>query len=678
MYLISEIIVYLINMSKKNKRKTIFLILFSFGLFVSSTNIGTPFINADFSVPIAYLTFKTSGGGVRPDYGFHISHDLSKIGIQVTVKVEEWSVFVGTLLLTHDFDLVVVGLSGGGSSPDMRSVYTADGSLNIFQLDYNLPYYNESEYLQNLGVTLIEPSERRPIYYEWQELMMDKIIPLMPLYAPKSYVGTWANTEEYNVSWGIVDSLPYMYYDGYHEGQVSLDEFNMADANWRDLNPLIHDDTSSAFIWSLMAEPILQFSPYLVPSSSGLVHDWEMINATHYKFFLRDNLFWNPSYNVTVRTAISPPLETITDGELMVGLKGEYSNGTNQQVTAKDAVFTFLAWNNPIVSNSTIYHNWISDIYIDPLNELAFHIHVDEDYSTPEEEIYSDFWHRMSFEILPEFFLNSTDSTITYTAGGVRCIGLYPEIVATDTWKSFSISAFGCGKYLLDYFIHDSKTVLTNSPYWMNIGAKDGSIQYLNISTINVHAIPDASLELSEFKAGILDWTGLTIFPTERKLLQEDPRFDVQSFITASFSFMGFNLKRSFIGGSNNFIYLTEEGKEEYTRGLAVRKAIIHAIDREKMNQEEHGGEYFNCHSVVYPFTSYYYYDGFQYEYNQTKSLEWLAAAGYYEFPTPTPTITETPTPTIPTSTIPLSTFSIITSIIFLPLLYYYRKSKKT
>ncbi|MCE7741123.1 MAG: hypothetical protein GOP50_01570, partial [Candidatus Heimdallarchaeota archaeon] len=324
-----------------NVKRKLFLVFMIIGLFISSSKVGTPFINATYTPTFAHLVFKTSGGGVRPDYGLLIASDLAKIGIDVTVIVEEWSVFVGTLLLTHDFDLVVVGFSGAGASPDLRHIYTVNGSLNLFQLDYDLPYYNESEDLQNLGAELVVPEERRLIYNEWQELMMDKIIPLLPLYTPKSYVGTWANLEGYNISYGIIDSLPYMIYDGFHTNQVSLDEFRIADANWRDLNPLFTYDTSSSFIWRLMAEPIVQFDPTLVPTSAGLVYDWEEVEENHFKFYMRDNIYWNPSFNVTSRNATSIPLDNIIDADLMKGLKyNEFSNGTNQQVTAKDAVFT--------------------------------------------------------------------------------------------------------------------------------------------------------------------------------------------------------------------------------------------------------------------------------------------------------------------------------------------------
>ncbi len=630
-------------MVKLYRKKKIFLVFMIIGLFISSSKVGTQIAQAAYTPTIAHLVFKTSGGGVRPDYGLYIASDLRKIGIEVDVIVEEWSVFVGTILLTYDFDLVIIGLSGGGASPDLRDIYTENGSLNMFGLGPSIPYNDESEYLQNLGVSITDPVERREKYVEWQILMMDKILPLMPMFAPRSYVGTWANLKGYDISLGIANSLPYMYYDGFHENQVSLEEFRVADVNWRELNPLFIDDTSSKLISELMAEPIVQFSPNLVPTNSGLVYNWEQVSDNHFKFYIRDNIFWNPSYNVTERTAGSPPLDTIMDVDLMKGLKyDEFSNGTNQQVTAKDAVFTYLAWSNPIVSEDTTYHEWISDCYVDSVDELAFHIHIDGNPDTPEIESYTDFWARLPWNVLPEFFLNSTDGTISHTAGGVECVGFYPEMVDSDPWVSFSTSAFGCGKYMFNYSIPNSETVLTKSPYWMNIGSKNGETQYLDIDNVVIRVIPDISAELAEFKAGHLEWTDLTAFPTEREQCQQDARFDVQNMLQSYLTFMAFNLRRPFIGSTNNFYNLTEVGKEEYNKGVAVRKAITYAINRSAMNEYLHDGQYFMCHSVIYPSTAYYYYDGFQYECSIEKAQEWLAAAGYYTYPTTPGTTTNT------------------------------------
>jgi len=128
-------------------RKTAFFALFILSSLLIMSAYNASNISAE-QQPIANLVFKTNGGGVRPDYGLYIAQYLRDIGIQVEVKVEEWSVFVGELILTHDFDIGVVGLSGGGASPDMRDVYTEGGSLNLFGLTKDMPYGNDSENMQ--------------------------------------------------------------------------------------------------------------------------------------------------------------------------------------------------------------------------------------------------------------------------------------------------------------------------------------------------------------------------------------------------------------------------------------------------------------------------------------------------------------------------------------------------
>jgi hypothetical protein len=133
--------------------------------------------------------------------------------------------------LTRDFDIGVVGLSGGGASPDMYDVYGADGSLNMYGITREMPYGNESENMQIEGVTISDLEARQQHYYDWQQLMMDKIVPILPLFAPRSYVATWSNTLGYDGRWGIIDSLPYIEFDGLHEGQESLTEYSVADAN---------------------------------------------------------------------------------------------------------------------------------------------------------------------------------------------------------------------------------------------------------------------------------------------------------------------------------------------------------------------------------------------------------------------------------------------------------------
>jgi ABC-type transport system substrate-binding protein len=626
------------------RRDKWFALILVFVFTFSLSNTGY----SQFPEDIGNLVLKTNGGGTRPDYGLYIAQYLRNIGFTVEVKIEEWIDFLGTWPISTEFDLGIVEFNTrymsygrnmfprlvSGSSPDMREVFTEDGLMNIFGLDSEIPYCNASEIMQQEGVSITNLEERQQHYYEWQNLMMDRIVPILPLYSAQSHEVVWANTLGYNASWGLSDSLPYMSFDGLHEGQTNLTEFNIADFNWLELNPLFINDAASALITNLVMEPIVQFSPDFIPTTSGLVENWTKVDDHHYKFVLRDNIFWNPSYNITERNASSVPLSSIPIGELMLGLKnGEYSNSTNQQITAKDAVFTYLLWSNPDISLSTIYYEWISDIYVDPIDELAFHIHIDGNPETPESDPYVDMWSRLPAKILPEFFLNSTNVTETYSAGGVKCTGLYPDIVETPQWQYFTTSAFGCGKFMMNYYIRNSTSVLTKNPNWFGIGAITGSAGMdIFVNRIIIEVIPDKTVEISNFESGNLDWIVLiNIYPIQINQILTNPNFLVQSLVIARMSFLFFNLDRPLIGGVKNHEYLEVEGKENYTKGVAIRKAINYAIDREEMNIVLHDGEFQITHSVLFPYTEYYYYnDIIKYNYDLDSAFEWLEAAGLY------------------------------------------------
>lgn len=650
---------------KKNMKILVF-VTFSSLMIVSSCGIN---LQVEGAVAIAQLVLKTNGGGVRPDYGLHIAQNLRTLGIELEIRVEEWTIFLGTLLLTHDYDMGIVALVPDYPTPDMREVYTEDGSLNVFDLGSDIPYCNESESMQyNASITL-DFEARRQIYYDFQQLMMDKIVPMKPLYSGKFYGAYWSNIKGNIAGWGVIANLPYMYFDSYHEGQVSLDELNLVGSNYRELNPLFNQQEDSKFIWYLESEPIILVHD-TKPIKNGIVNDWERINETHYTFTIRDDVYWNPSYNITGRTINSDPLSSVSTGELMVGLKGEYSDGTNQQVTAKDAVFTLLANANPLTSKFYRYFKWIKACYVDPADDMIFHIEIDQIPNTPEHEFQSDFWSYICADLLPEFFLNSTDSAVTYTyGGGVECTGLFPSIWATPQWKTFNFSPFGCGMYMLDYYMKGSTIVLKRSPYWFGVGAiggQEGLIPF--VETINLRIIGDATSVKVEFLAGKLDSCGLN--KQTYNQLVGDPRFIINTGDGGNLIFLFYNLRRPFIGKQANYEFLDTPGKEEYTKGVAIRKALNYAINRVEMNEVVNEGDCLIVDSVLYScFPDYYYYDIIKYDYNLTASYEWLCAAGYSQYCTTTTTTT-----TIDTTKSTLMMVLVVSLII--PSLYTFRRKR--
>jgi hypothetical protein len=82
---------------------------------------------------------------------------------------------------------------------------------------------------------------------------------------------------------------------------------------------------------------------------------------------------------------------------------------------------------------------------------------------------------------MPEFYLNSSSTQVSYTSGCAECTGFYAGILDTTQWIMYGRSQFGCGKYMLDYHIINDKTVLRASPFWMGIDPIDGSVQDLDI-----------------------------------------------------------------------------------------------------------------------------------------------------------------------------------------------------
>ena len=659
---------------KKSAKIVIFMTLSSL-IIISSCGTNLQVNGAE---PIANIVFKTNAGGVRTYYGMFIAQYLRNIGIEVEVKIIEWSMFVGTLLISHDYDIGIVALTPDYPVPDMRAIYTEEGYLNMFGLGRDIPYCDESEEMQNEAAMETDFETCQQLYYDWQQLMMDKIVPMLPLYSNKFYNAYWSNMKGDNPDWGFLYNLPYMYFDGYHDGQVSLDELNFAGEDYTELNPLFNQDDHSKFIWQLESYPLIVIHGSK-PMGTGIVTDWERINETHYTFTLRDDVYWNPSYNITERTINSVPLSSVSTGELMVGLKGGYSDGTNQQVTAKDAVFTLLARANPVISKFYNYFSWLKGCWVDPDDDMTFHLEIDQDPSTPEHEPFAHFWSYISDNLLPEFFLNSTDPTVTYTyGGGAECTGLYSDINTTPQWFSFSYSPFGCGMYMLDYYTKGSTIVLTRSPYWFGVGAVDGSEGMTPfVKTINLRIIADANSVLTEFLAGRLESCGLDK-QTYNQLLG-DPRFVVNSGHGGNLVFMFYNLRRPFIGGQSNYEFLTVPGKEEYTKGVAVRKAMNYAINRVEMNNVINEGDCLIVDSVLYiSFSDYYYYEIIKYDYNLCASFEWLRAAGYPAGEC-TPTDTETTIITTPSTSIGTETpFPVFVIVITLgaAVIVFYRKRK--
>ena len=351
----------------------------------SATTITTIPIQAKAPEPYFTLVFKTNGGvdGVRFDYGNFLQQQCARIGINVDIIISGWPTFVGELIAFRNFDICYVALTGSGADPDFTGVYNENGTLNLFgyhtEMDYNKTLGTGiNEWYMQQGQLIMPPDseERIQHYWNWQQYLMDKILPCQPTFAPKSYTSTWSNLNGYNISDGLLQSWGKMSWDGFREGQMSNNEIVISDYPWSDLNPLFQDDTSSSFISKAIIDPLIWYDNDL-SVWPHLAESYTLINDTTVEIVAREGIKWGDD----------------PDGLF-----------TDEYFDIEDVYFTLYSWK--YLSNERDDYDWIKDMEI--IDSDTMRIYIDGDPSTPENEPYAPFLPSISVRMLPEHYLNQT------------------------------------------------------------------------------------------------------------------------------------------------------------------------------------------------------------------------------------------------------------------------------
>ncbi|MFW9924249.1 MAG: ABC transporter substrate-binding protein [Candidatus Thorarchaeota archaeon] len=519
--------------------------------------------------PYFTLVAKTHGGGYIPDIYNLIKQFLVKIGINVDVYVCDWPTFVSEIITFHDYDIISIGLSGGERyDPDFTGVYNENGSLNIFgyntEMDYNETLgTGTNEWYMKQGTLIMPPNSQERIhhYWAWEQYMMDKILPCLPLFVVKKHNVQWANLQGYNFSDGIVQSWGKMSFDGTHTGQIDNTELVTTDAAWSNLNPLFQDDSSSAQICQAIMDPLMWIDndrsiwPHLAKSIT-------LINDTYVRIETRNGIKWQDP--------------------------GGYAD---EYFDAEDVYFTLFSLKN-LADNQFNKYDWIEDMKI--INKRTLDIFIDGNTSTTDNEIYTPFLGSLCVEMLPEHYLN-----VTQLADGKT-----PNI-NHENWDEFASNAFGTGLFEIGSFTEGVETELTVFPdCWKLDPAIDKSnMDFVNrfgdftggLDTWRIVIIPDPQTALLEFEAGKTDCENLYSYDQKDSYLL-NPELFVQEKLVTSLMFAGFNMRsnRPVIGNPD----LVENGS--MTVGLAVRKAICYAVDREEINDIIFNNNYLVTNYPIY------------------------------------------------------------------------------
>jgi len=601
----------------------------------------TPSYNDFFSKSEIYFTLvaKTNSGGVRPDYLLILKSQLTRIGINLDVIIQDWPTFVGELIAFRNFDLCYVALTGGGLDPDFTGVYNENGSLNLFGYHTDMDYdaalgTGKNEWYMRQGLLIMPPgsAERVNHYWDWEQYLMDKILPCQPTFMPQNYMANWANLNGYNFTDGLLQSWGKMSWTGTHAGQASTSEIVIADAPWTNVNPLFQTDTSSKFINDATMDPLIYYDEDL-SVWPHLAESYTMLNDTTLEIVAREGIKW----------ADDP------DGLFL-----------DEYFSIEDVFFTFFAWK--YLSND---QQWIEDMVMDKAqNKLT--IYIDGDPGTPENEPYAPFLPAIARNILPEHYLNQT-----------QVVTGSPDVTHLS-WNTFATYSFGTGLFEMDAFTEGVETVLSvrNDCWRSNIAiTSDPDLNWVarfgdytgGLDTLRIRIIPDTATSLLEFEAGKVDIQSVTGSPDNRNDYILNPDFDVQHTITSYFGFFGYNMRqvRPVIGNWDPC-----PGDPTITKGLAIRKAVSYAMNRVEMNTIVHDGDYvLTDHPIYLKMGIWCNPNIIRYNHDLTKATEYMQLAGYGSDPvinTTTPTTSFTP-PTIitPGFTLIISIFSAVSLMVF-------------
>ncbi|MHA1555602.1 MAG: ABC transporter substrate-binding protein [Candidatus Heimdallarchaeota archaeon] len=544
-------------MNNSVKKYVTLVIMFS---ILATSFYSTHIINTESVEPFFTLVAKAKEHSIHVDYLHLAKQQLQEIGIDLYV-MPMWSL-IGELIAYRDFDMVSIGFSGGGIDPDFTGVYNENGSLNIFG------YHTSMDFNETLGTglnewymkqgTLITPpnsDERIQHYWDWENYLMDEILPCLPSFTSNTYDAYWNNLKGYNISKGILQSWGNMSWESTHLGQLNTNEFVIADYPWSFLNPVFQDDVSSAFISKCLLDPLLYFDDDNI-IRPHLAESFSYINDTHLRIITREGIEWQ-----------------------------DYGGFENEPFNAEDVYFTLSSW--ATVSNDIASYDWIEKVEL--IDDRTIDFYIDGNPSTIENEPYAPIFRCLNTLMLPEHYLNQTQ----------LLDGITPDI-SDESWYSFGINCFGTGLFEMDTFTKGVETILKvkENSWWLNNSiTSDPVLDWENrfgdfsdlITYLKIKIELNSQSSLNGFVGGVYDYYSFNDLNSYEYQMEGIEGTTFQKKMRSYFGFFGFNMRpvRTVIGNPEPC-----EEDPTITKGLAVRKAISYAINREEINEVVHGGEY--------------------------------------------------------------------------------------
>ncbi len=113
----------------------------------------------------------------RVAIGNLLRQDLAKLGIKMNFAPEAFNTLVGKLTGSHNWEAIVIGLTGGLDPHSGQNVWKSSGSLHMWSPEQEKPatgWEAEIDRIYDQAATTVDQNKRKQLYNRWQEIAAEQ------------------------------------------------------------------------------------------------------------------------------------------------------------------------------------------------------------------------------------------------------------------------------------------------------------------------------------------------------------------------------------------------------------------------------------------------------------------------------------------------------------------------
>ncbi|MFH1067053.1 MAG: ABC transporter substrate-binding protein, partial [bacterium] len=150
--------------------------------------------------PVEFTLITNQENPLRQNIATIFMENMKALGIQVRLQFQDFGTFVGKIQDSFDYEVGMLGFTGGGDPVGGMSIYSSKGRLHQWhpnQAAPATPWEARMDELMTLQLKTLDENKRRQYYFEVQAIMSEQV-PLIYLVTPNTYAGLknrWQNLQ---------------------------------------------------------------------------------------------------------------------------------------------------------------------------------------------------------------------------------------------------------------------------------------------------------------------------------------------------------------------------------------------------------------------------------------------------------------------------------------------------